>query len=139
MGPLTKGFPSENAETLVTLEKDQAIEVIDGPKAERVEPSVRVRGRALSDGAEGWITLKADTVRSWTAHYRCLVAGPMHNASKEEGAETVREIAKGEAVEMLEGPQEDGGVMRIKCRAEKDDAMGWVTLRNAEGKALFTC
>merc|ERR1712070_234180 len=137
--PLTKGFPSENAETLLTLEKDQAIEIIDGPKAERVEASVRVRGRALSDGTEGWITLKADTVRSWTPHYRCLVAGPMHKELKEDGAETVREIAKGEAVEMLEGPQEDGAVMRIKCRAEKDDVVGWVTLRNTEGKALFTC
>jgi len=137
--PLTKAFPSEKAETLLTLEKDQAIEIIEGPRAERVEPSVRVRGRALSDGAEGWITLKADTVRSWTPHYRCLVAGPMHKEAKEEGAETVREIAKGESVELLEGPQEDGGVMRMKGRAEKDDTVGWVTLRNTEGKALFTC
>jgi len=137
--PLTKAFPSENAETLIKLEKDQAIEVIEGPKAERVEPAVRVRGRALSDAAEGWITLKADTVRSWTPHYRCLVAGPLHKELKVEGAETVREIAKGELVELLEGPQEDGAVMRIKCRAEKDDAVGWITLRNTEGKALFTC
>jgi len=137
--PLHKGFASENAETVQTLKKDDAIEIIEPPKAERVEPSVRVRGRALSDAAEGWITLKADTVRSWSSHYRCLVAGPMHKEAKEEGAETVREIAKGELVELLDGPQEEGAVMRMKGRAEKDDAVGWVTLRNTEGKALFTC
>merc|ERR1712194_737050 len=96
-----------------------------------------MKGRALKDGAVGWI-VKSKNVKPWSAYYKCLQAVPIHAALNSNGdAETVCQLTIGDKVEMLEGPVEEGGEKRMKVRVLKDSIMGWVTIKNKEGKQIF--
>jgi len=131
---LQKQFASADAVTVRTLEKGEAMLALELPKEEAMAPEVRVRCRALSDGSMGWITLKGDNVRPWSPYYSCLKAALMHDAAVADGATLVRQVEAGEAVELLEGPSKEH---RMKVRAEKDGAIGWVSLKDKSGAKLF--
>jgi len=137
--PLQKTFSTLAGKSQVVrqLEDGEALQVLDGPKEETYPAEVRLKGRALSDDAVGWITKAADNVRPWTPSYKCLDSTPLHSSRSPEGAEVVRQLETGETVELLEGPLPEGGLMRMKGRAEKDRAVGWVTIRSAEGKKFM--
>jgi len=132
---LHKQFESDGATLVRQLEKGEAVEVLDGPKEEKFEVT-RLKGRALSDGSVGWLSVKAATVRPWTPTYRCVAEAELSSSVK-QGGEALRKVEVGELVEAVDGPKKDGEVLRIKARAEKDNAIGWVTLRSTEGTDLF--
>jgi len=134
--PLQKRFATAGAEDVRTLAEGEAVLALEGPKEEAYPPEVRLKGRALSDDAVGWIT-KADNVRPWSPYYKCMVATPLHSTLAPEGAQVLRQLEVGEIVELLEGPVEEGPEMRMKGRAEKDRAVGWVTIKNADGKHIL--
>jgi len=132
--PMQKQFSqSGTVETVRTLSKGEAFQVLEGPKEQPFPPEIRVKGRALSDGAVGWITLKGENVKPWSPYYKCLKAVSMYNQQGMEGADVVRELATGEQLELLEGPLEDGKALRMKARAEKNGSVGWVTIKDGEG------
>jgi len=137
--PLQKKFSTEDAgETVRELAVGEALNLLEGPKKEPTPAQVRVKVRAVSDGAIGWLSRKEKNVKLWTPMYRSLAAGtPLHSQQNPEGAEVVRELTKGERLELLEGPVEEGKDIRMKGKAEKDGAIGWVTLKDGEGKKLL--
>mmetsp|Transcript_122056 Transcript_122056/g.390344 ORF Transcript_122056/g.390344 Transcript_122056/m.390344 type:complete len:607 (-) Transcript_122056:90-1910(-) len=136
--PMTKLFPSAApGEEVRVLAKGEAMQVLEGPKQETYLAETRVKCKAASDGAAGWITLKKDNTKPWTPYYKCKAAAPMHDAAAAEGATVVREIEVGEAFELVEGPLAQGEELRMKGRAEKDGKVGWVTIKDKEGKRFF--
>merc|ERR1712137_885066 len=101
----------------------------------------RVKGKALKDDVEGWVTIKgnAGTAYAQVSDKHCTILDevPLQTTSRQT-AKTVRMLKKGEAVEMnhtANGPIEElcQSAMRVKGRALSDGALGWVTLR---GNAL---
>merc|ERR1712032_1055035 len=129
--------PGDGAETSKTLKKDDGIELLDGPKEETPKPAVRCKVRAESDGKVGWITL-TEAVRNLAPYYRCKKATDMHEARATKDATVVRTIAANETVELLEGPvRDESKELRMKGRAEKDGATGWVTIKDAEGTVFL--
>jgi hypothetical protein len=139
---ITKGTTMNkriDADFVRALEVGELCRVLEGPKEEKPAIVQRLRGRALKDGTEGWLTWRLDSMKPWSAAYACLEPAPLHNAQVEEGAAVVRQISKGEEVEYIDGPNEDGKVVRMKFRALKDGAIGWSSVRSAAGKRLFKC
>merc|ERR1712048_634600 len=60
----------------------------------------------------------------------------------------VRRLQDKEVLEAIEGPQKEGnaGLQRVRCRAMRDGAEGWVTIAGNQGSVflkpggnLFTC
>lgn len=135
--PFQKQFSSSDGETVRLLEKGEAMQALEGPKEEVLPPQVRVKAKALSDGAVGWLTLKGENVRPWSPFYNCLKATPIHDALAAEGAAVVRQMEAGEGVELMEGPSKVGEEVRMKIRAEKDGAIGWVTVKTSKGEKIF--
>jgi len=135
--PMTKKPSSSSGEEVRMLKKGEAMQVLEGPKEEKFEPETRVKGRALSDGAVGWMTTTSSNVKPWTPYYKCKVASPLHEQLAVEGATVVRQVEVAETLELLEGPTQDGEELRMKARAEKDGAVGWVTIKDSKGKRLF--
>merc|ERR1712176_1756498 len=135
--PLHKKFPSEGSETVRELAKGEAIQALEPPKEETFSPAVRVKGRALSDGSVGWITVTKENVKPWTPFYKCAKATPIHNEMLVEGATVARELEVGEKVELLEGPKVEGKQIRIKARVEKDGTIGWMSIKDSDGKRSF--
>eukprot|EP00931_Biecheleriopsis_adriatica_P033416 TRINITY_DN193_c0_g1_i5.p1 TRINITY_DN193_c0_g1~~TRINITY_DN193_c0_g1_i5.p1 ORF type:complete len:2073 (-),score=714.85 TRINITY_DN193_c0_g1_i5:36-6125(-) len=130
---------ASNSEKIRDLAVGEAVQVIEGPKEEVQQPAVRVKVKATSDGASGWVTAQLPSVKRWSSLYKCQSATPMHSACKAEGAEVLREIAAGEVLDLLEGPVEEAGELRMKAKAKKDSKEGWVTIRDTDGKSKMSC
>eukprot|EP00929_Paragymnodinium_shiwhaense_P000256 TRINITY_DN1004_c0_g1_i5.p1 TRINITY_DN1004_c0_g1~~TRINITY_DN1004_c0_g1_i5.p1 ORF type:complete len:1783 (-),score=889.31 TRINITY_DN1004_c0_g1_i5:290-5638(-) len=125
-----------------TLAEGETVMLLEGPKEEKAQPVKRIKVCALSDKAIGWISKSDSTVKKWNPVYRTLMATPLQIARSSlasEGCDPVRELAKGEALELLEGPVKEEGEVRMRCKANKDGATGWVTLRDAKGKHVVDC
>lgn len=135
---LQKKFKTDGNETVRMLEKGEVIAITDGPKDEKFEPIMRMKGRALSDSACGWITVKDKSLKNWSPIYKCLSATVVHDGFKVKESQVVRRMEVGELVEIVEGPTLETaiGVIRIKAKAEKDGALGWITVKG-NGGTLF--
>lgn len=132
---LHRKFETDGAVLVRTLEKGEAIEILEGPKEEKFEVT-RLRGRALSDGASGWVTVKSSNVKPWSSYYKCVSETEL-TATMKAGGDVIRKIAKDESIEALDGAKEESGAMRLKVRLEKDSAIGWATLKSAEGTVFI--
>jgi len=137
--PLQKTFSSEGADVVRSLAKGETIELLD-EKEEKFEAVVRVKGRALSDGAVGWMTLRDKAFKSWNANYRCVTQTAIHDSLTVKNAQVLRRLEAGEIVELIEGPMEapDLGVMRMRGRAGKDGTVGWITIKGNQGTVYLT-
>jgi len=137
---LQKRFKSEGSETLRSLVTGEAIEVTDGPRDETFDAVERIKGKALSDGAIGWVTIKSDNLKPWTPYYTCVKETVIHDALSGKTAQVVRRLEPGETVELLDGPLLDTemGVMRLKGRATKDSSTGWITIKGNQGTAFLS-
>lgn len=138
--PLTKKFPSASpGDEVRKLTKGEAVLALEAPKTEAVPAETKARVKAVQDNLEGWITVKPTSVAPWTPLYKCKVAAPIHETLVVEGATTVRQASAGESFELLEGPVVDGKDLRMKAKAEKDGAIGWVTIKDGANKRFFDC
>mmetsp|Transcript_28031 Transcript_28031/g.48855 ORF Transcript_28031/g.48855 Transcript_28031/m.48855 type:complete len:2072 (-) Transcript_28031:148-6363(-) len=134
--PLQSKFPSGDAATVRTLAKGEAIEALEGPKEEKFPAATRLKCRTSGDNAVGWLTMEGGAITNWSGSYKVVKAVPMHE-TKSVGETSVRELEAGEKLDLLEGPLEEAGAMRMKCRAKKDNAMGWVSFKDADGNKLI--
>lgn len=136
---LQKSFASDSAETVRTLAVGEALELLEEPREEKTEAITRVKGRAISDGKIGWLSMKGKCLRPWSPQYKCVNTIAMQDALDVGTANTVRKIDSGETLELLDGPTLDKevGVMRIRCRADRDGATGWMTISGNQGKAYL--
>merc|ERR1711920_181201 len=108
---------------------------------EEAEALMRVRARAIDDAKPGWVTLRGGNLLPWSPNYRCASATAIHDALTAEGAATVRRLEAGEEVELIEGPRMEPtlGVLRLRGRATKDGAVGWITIAGNQGKTFLEC
>jgi hypothetical protein len=140
--PLHETFSSVGAKLARELKKGEVFQVIEGPKAEKFAPVVRIRGKTLGDGMEGWVTLH-EGLQPWSPNYVVLKAQPLHSSKELDSEYMVREIEEEEAVTALEGPlrvgNDDDPVLRIRVRATNDHAEGWLSIRSPEGECLLQC
>lgn len=131
---LQSGFSSDS-DSIRTLAEKESLELLEGPCEETTVAPVRLRGRCVSDGTVGWITLKGDNMKLWEPHYRCITSTVINDALEVGTAEVLRRLEVGEKLEVVEGPRVDAevGVVRVKARADSDGVTGWVTLAGNQG------
>jgi len=124
--PLRRGFQATSAEIRNAV-GGETFDVLEGPKEERKEPTVRARVRAASSGAEGWVSVKQGQLRLWAPRYKCLASVSLDEQLK-AGSKVLRNLRPGEILDMVDGPKEyaAGGALRLKVRS-KDGFVGWVT------------
>eukprot|EP00929_Paragymnodinium_shiwhaense_P000251 TRINITY_DN1004_c0_g1_i12.p1 TRINITY_DN1004_c0_g1~~TRINITY_DN1004_c0_g1_i12.p1 ORF type:complete len:1731 (-),score=878.12 TRINITY_DN1004_c0_g1_i12:335-5527(-) len=119
------------------LEAGETMTVLEGPKEEKAQTLERVKVRALSDSKIGWISRTDALCKRWSPVYRVSQPAPLQKARSPaacEGIEPVRELTKGEALDVVEGPVCEDGVMRVRGMAVKDGEAGWVTIKGTDGK-----
>jgi len=73
--PLQKSFESEG-EVVRELVANEVVEMLAGPKLEKILPAMRARVRALSDGKVGWFSV-GKVASLCSPNYRCLRVGPL--------------------------------------------------------------
>lgn len=137
---VTDGCAIKDAKTLRRLEAGEVVLVLEGPVKDDQTDVQRVRGRAMQDGLEGWITVAGNQGSQF------LKAGPVFkvvkdtiltdtfeiDCSKEDTRKikvSTRKLKPGELLE-LRGwakKQEDTGLTRMKVKVKSDGAIGYVT------------
>mmetsp|Transcript_42395 Transcript_42395/g.79518 ORF Transcript_42395/g.79518 Transcript_42395/m.79518 type:complete len:1897 (-) Transcript_42395:76-5766(-) len=136
---ITNSFDIGSSTTVRKLMERELWEIIEGPKEDPETKLPRVKGRAVRDGATGWVSVKGNQGSQF------LKAAPKpfllcsKEASLQEGFATaspvVRPLKVGEVLEIVEGPREEEVQSELFLRgtASKDDKSGWITLRSADG------
>jgi len=147
---IASSFEAAAAPTVRKLEKGELFEVLEGPAADGAV--LRVRGRALRDGAAGWVTFRVGEGPPLLKPREkpflfALSAAPLLQ-SFDTDASVVREMQQDEVLELLEGPRPLQGPSEqaLHAVASKDGKVGWVTLQDTAGntfaspsKNLYMC
>merc|ERR1711904_595177 len=87
----------------------------------------------------GWFTWKDRSgkvsAEQCTGYFICQSAIALTDVADIAQCKTIRKLQVNEQILRLEGPSknESSGVERIKAKALKDDAVGWVTTRGNQG------
>merc|ERR1711862_5451 len=111
----------------------ETFKVLEGPKEEKSAPEARIKVRTATDGVEGWVSKGG--LRTWSPEYRVVANTPLQDTrATTDATKTVRELAKGEKFEYLDGPFEEAKELRLKGKAKKDGAIGWVSLKDEKGQ-----
>lgn len=132
-------FPSEGSNDVTTLKPQEVLEVLEGPRKESTGVTIRCRGKAVSDGKLGWFTVMSRQGQKCAtlgeASYVCKAAIALTSDLDINKCDVVRKLDRGEVLNGIGEPTEDGetGVFRVHCRAVKDGAEGWVTLKGNYG------
>lgn len=121
------------------LEKGELFEATEGPKTDVKEGSNRVKARILADGTEGWFTLTAKNMTTWSPRYRCVSTTVLHDGLSVETAEVLRKLETGETFQALATPEKEAssGLMRIKVSADKDGKVGYATVKGDQGTVFL--
>jgi len=150
---LTDIFKVSTCKTIRKAEKDEVLEVLEGPLDDEEIGLTRVRAKSLLDGQEGWVTVKGNQGTPFLTavdkpFFYCFKAVPLVSDFKSTDAKEVRSIKEHEVLELLQGPQREEfpASTRARVKTSKDSVTGWVTLRDkfsvvyAEAnKKLYTC
>jgi len=130
---LEQAFKSGSS-TLKQLEVGEPFEMLEAPKTEKKEGEQKMRGCLLNDKTEGWFTF-SKFLTLWSPRYRCLRSTELH--ADLDATSEVRKLGQGELVEAFDIPQvSEAGVVRVKVRAEKDNTVGFATVRD-QGTGTF--
>jgi Ca2+-binding EF-hand superfamily protein len=109
----------------------------EGTESTVAEDDIKKVFAYLDDDGEGF--LKKSRFEA-VARYRMKVvfAAPMTKELKSD-SEEVRKLAKGEVVEVIEGPMEepDTKTLRVKAKALKDDVEGYISVKSHTGNTAF--
>jgi len=119
------------------MEVGEVLEVVEGPSTETKEGSMRARGRSLRSGQEGWFTV-SKALLPWAPRYACKKATELRDGA-DATAQVLRKLDEGELLEVFEAPSGGSaeGVLRLRVRADKDGAIGYVEDRAAAKGEVF--
>lgn len=129
-----------SSEKMRKLERTEMVEIVEGPL--EIGDVKRVKGRALRDGAVGWITvqvgLAAPALKPREKPFLCSILSHSLLEASDPESKAVRQIQQDEVMELIEGPRprEVASELALHACASKDGRVGWVTLRDAKGNTL---
>jgi len=136
---LQSQFASADGTDITTLRVQEVAEVLEGPRKDSTGVMKRVYGKSVRDGAVGWFAI-TDTqghpcAEEGKATYTCRSAIALTSVRDIKECEVIRKLEKNEILTALGQPEQDGesGVLRIRGRASKDGAEGWVTMKGNAG------
>eukprot|EP00931_Biecheleriopsis_adriatica_P058509 TRINITY_DN3485_c0_g1_i1.p1 TRINITY_DN3485_c0_g1~~TRINITY_DN3485_c0_g1_i1.p1 ORF type:complete len:615 (+),score=209.72 TRINITY_DN3485_c0_g1_i1:525-2369(+) len=131
------------SKTVRRLELGEVFEALEGPTKEEQAGVSRVRCQATQDDAVGWVTLAGNQGTPFLEpggnFYSCVKETLLTDGLSVSDSKTIRRIAKGEVVEVLEFPKKDASadLKRIKGKAKLDGTIGWITLSSNQGTAFL--
>eukprot|EP00928_Gymnodinium_smaydae_P035790 TRINITY_DN25127_c0_g3_i1.p1 TRINITY_DN25127_c0_g3~~TRINITY_DN25127_c0_g3_i1.p1 ORF type:complete len:2137 (-),score=535.43 TRINITY_DN25127_c0_g3_i1:74-6406(-) len=117
-----------------TLQEGEVVEVLAGPNSEKVEAPSLIKCRSLGDEAVGWVLLAS--ARPCKPFYKCKKAVSLRETAASD-APVIRQLVADEQVELVDRVEEaEDGVLQLKGRAERDGAVGWISIRDKKGTFL---
>mmetsp|Transcript_22477 Transcript_22477/g.40102 ORF Transcript_22477/g.40102 Transcript_22477/m.40102 type:complete len:2032 (-) Transcript_22477:157-6252(-) len=134
---LQAGLVSSSSEVR-KLQPGEVLEVLEGPKEEALPEIKRLRGKAVQDGKSGWVSIEDAQGNACLELAKLLVCKSsiaLTTTFDIAAGKAIRKLEAGEALQLLEGPQEDSvrSLSRVRVMAKKDAKEGWVTVKGNQG------
>ncbi|CAJ1427126.1 unnamed protein product, partial [Effrenium voratum] len=134
---------SIKSKTLRRLEVGEVLEALEGPCNEENTRVMRLRCQATQDELAGWVTISGNQGTTFLEpggnFYTCVKETTLTDGADAEESQTIRRIAKGEVIEVLEFPKKGEAEVRVKAKAKLDGALGWISLSSSQGSFLEPC
>lgn len=136
---LHSAFESSSSE-VCKVKVGEVLEMIEGPRKEEPPETTRLKGKATKDGKIGFVTLKDMAGNDNFTLAKLLVCKQsiaITTTFDIAAGKALRKLEVGEALEVLEGPNEDSvrSLSRVRVLAKKDGKEGWVTVQGNQGTA----
>mmetsp|Transcript_36298 Transcript_36298/g.67513 ORF Transcript_36298/g.67513 Transcript_36298/m.67513 type:complete len:334 (+) Transcript_36298:37-1038(+) len=122
------------------LDVNEILELQEGPIKE-INKVVRVKCRAMRDGATGWATATGSNgvvfVEQKRVHFQVKSSTTLTDVLSAKACTSIRHLKEGELLEVLVWEKTDptSGLRRLKGRALRDGAVGWATIESNSGTA----
>jgi len=131
---ITDAMSIQTSKSVRRLELGEVVEILEGPVQEDSFKVLRVRGRMLKDGIEGWISIagnRGTTFLQRGGHIFKVVKETLLTDAfaLEPGAEGTA-LKAGEVLEMYDVPKVDdvSKSTRMRVKVKSTGAIGWVTM-----------
>jgi len=130
---------SLQSKVICRLEVGDTLEALGAATKDASAGLERVRCRSVKDHKEGWATIVGNQGTVYLkpcGHFlACVKEAVMTSELSVADSKTIRRISKGEILEVLEFERKDAscGVMRVKGRAVRDGAVGWISTAGNQG------
>eukprot|EP00929_Paragymnodinium_shiwhaense_P082833 TRINITY_DN4384_c0_g3_i1.p1 TRINITY_DN4384_c0_g3~~TRINITY_DN4384_c0_g3_i1.p1 ORF type:complete len:1904 (+),score=731.59 TRINITY_DN4384_c0_g3_i1:615-5714(+) len=134
---------NEPKSTLRKLDLDEVVEIIGAKQKDEVIGLFRQKCRAITDGTEGWVTLKGNAgtefMKPTSSPYMICQAATSLQKDFEANSAAVKQLRVGDVLCLLEGPKPGsaGEIVRIRGKATKDGRIGWITKTDAAGVLML--
>lgn len=140
---ITSTFDVKEGKTLRKILLGELAEVVGEEKIDEETGLARCSIRALSDGTDGWVSLRGNQGTNFME--RCpkpfFVCDDevLLQAGFESISSEVRRLQAGEVLELVEGPRKENTVQiqRIRGRALSDNKSGWVTMKDTQDSGFL--
>jgi len=139
---MTEGV-SIKSKTVRRLLAGEVLEALEGPQNEEGAKVMRVKCLSVEDGTVGFVTVAGNQGTPFLVPggnvYAVVRETVMTDGVSVAESKTVRRLAKGELIEVVEFGKLDEtlGVKRLKGKAKLDGALGWITLEGNQGTAFL--
>jgi len=139
-GLITDGASIADGQTLRRLEVGEVVEVLSSPAADGDTEVMRAKCRATKDGVEGWVSISGNqgsvflqeggTVFKVVKEIIMTDSFELDSEDSKDVTKEPRKLRAGELIEVrvFESKEEKSGLVRLKCKAKSDGALGWVTI-----------
>jgi len=130
---------SIKSKTVRRLDVGEVLEVLEGPTKEEGVGVQRVRCQSVLDEAVGWATIAGNQGTPFLEPggnaFTVVKETLLTDGLSVQDSKTVRRLAKGEVIDVLEFHKKDPSVdvKRIKGKAKLDGATGWITVASNQG------
>jgi len=144
----TRGIAS--AGSLKRLEPNEVIEVMDGPLRDPAIGILRIFGKAMNDGTEGWVTVTGSQGSNYLEEggnfYRVVKETVLTGSFELDGEKASiklndksRKLKEGTILEVYEWPRKEEmtGLVRMKGKVRSTGAIGWVTATGNTGTVFL--
>jgi len=150
---MTTMMAIKEGKTIRRMELEEVIEVEEGPFVDETVGVTRVKGSAVKDGAQGWVTVIGNSGHNSSGSgpkgsvflvegggsYSVEKAIPMTSSFEAKGQEPIRTMAVGDKVDVIEWDRKDEtGTVRLKVRLQGGGAVGWIPKSNEKEGAFLT-
>jgi len=138
---LTTTLEVKDSKTLRKLEVAEIVQILE--TAKEGMGLERARCLALTDGKEGWVTLKGNQgttfLEKTSKPYFCCEEEVAMAKDFESTSAEITKLQVGGVLEVLEGPRKEQPLetQRVKGKCPKDSKIGWVTLKDAAGTCFL--
>lgn len=141
---LTDGVSIKESKVVRKLGEKEVLEVFGAAVAEAEVEVMRIKARAMDDGAEGWVTISGNQGTTYlkdgggvfkVVKETILTESFELGAASKDAVAVERKLKVGELVEVKTWMKkhEETGLVRMRCRAILDGSVGWATVLGNQG------